>query len=636
MKAIKIGFTGLIFILSISKSGLAYNQYTPRLHGTGSINKKVFGFADFMTPFFRTNSFLGYFDFVAQVSDKKGAFVSPGIGGRYLLENSYIFGAYLFLDRNRIKKSNYYSNFTPGIELLSSEWDYHLNFYIPQKKSTLKNSGDFTKFSFHQQYLGKTTKLYNFAKGANVIIGKRILKLNNTRIYGSGYHYRYKNLKNINGVELGFEIPLLKNLSLVFKDSYDNKYFNEINVGISINFGDIPEYHKKETKDRLKDPVRRFAGNLKYGTSSPIQTKNSRYIDSLVRDNIWFFDPNGNYIYNSSAGLNNCTFENPCSGSSFNQANVDSINNLAPNPNFYINTGTINFTGSPITLPQGSNVFGRMNNFYYAASNSKPMLYGTFILNGNNVLDSFSISGSKETISGFGTQSWALVSPTSASGNITINNLNVSSSSSDSTSYSAEFRSSSNLHINNSVFTTSNSSTGDHFSIGIRLSSNLRYVLIENSTINANNTGTGRAQGVVSSGAFDLYINNSTINANNENGTSGPSDNSTIGVFLSNSSNLVMNNSTVNTNQKGGIRDSSGIKLLSSSSATINNSVFNVQAQQASNTASAANLDTGTTVTFNNSTITVNNPSPGTAKLNQTLTAATLNNTAATCNGVAC
>ncbi len=610
----------------------------PRVYSIGSYNDKLFGYLDNLFPIISTNNQLAYTDLIAKGGIQRGYLLSVGGGERYVIANENILGGYVFIDRDQQYAETFGWSFHPGIELITNQWDFHLNGYLPFQKSKLsQQENGLTIFSFHQQYDGILNTYSQFAKGIDAIVGLRIPHFKYSRIYGATYLYNYRNAENIHGVEFGIETPLSKYVSLVVRDSYDDFNKNEFNLGFSITLGDVPEMNKHVARDRILEPVRHFMGTLNQGTGTPVQTYQEIVRGNLVRDNIWFFDPNSSTLFNPANGTQNCTFEHPCSGSSFSQTTVDSINTLAPNPNLYIDTGTINFAGQFISIPNGTNIFGRTNNFAQSATGStRPLLQGTLLLNGNNTLDSLRIAGSDLVIPGFGGVHGGIVSPSAANGAITLSNLDVSVSSSNTDAIAVDLRSTSVVTITNSQFSSNVSSATDDFAIALSLGSNVTSANISNSIFNAVNTGAaGSAQGIDISGNDVVTINSSTINVSNLNGTTGIADDSTIGILLNDNSTLVMNNSTLNTSQQGGLRDSSGIKLVNTSTATINNSTFNIQANQAAGSANATDILAGTGgVTFNNSTITVTNPL-GVAQLDKDQ-ASTLNNTTATCNGGAC
>ena len=630
-----------IFCLALvnyqNAQAISLNQ--PRLYGWGAVNAKAFGYADGMLSINSNPNGISFLDIIAKAGDENGRLLTAGAGHRQIVSSENILGGYLFFDNNRIPDGRSGWTIHPGAELIYPSWDFHLNGYIPIDSNKLvQQNHNVTLLSGHKEFLGKVNQFNQYAKGLDAIVGKRIPSFRNSRVYGSGYYYDYKSLKSIQGVEVGIQAPLNKFFSLLIRDSYDNYNHNEFSIGISLSLGDTPEMDKKTIQDHLLDPIQHYSGTLNTGTGTPVKIQNQFVSQMLVRDNIWFFKPGSSNPFSSANGFNNCTFEHPCSSESFSQSTINSIDMLAPNPNLYINTGSINFAGQYIDLANGTNIFGRMNNFAMPATGSaRPLISGAFLLNGSNTLNNFRISGSNVTIPGIGTNAYALVSPVTATGAIRISQLEVSSSSTTLDAYAGYFRGG-DIFIANSSFTAETSSPTDNIAGALSLGFDITSTTINNSIFSANNTGAeGRTEAIVIRGNNNVTINNTTISAFNANGTGEISDNSTIGIFLEDASVLTLNQSTVNTNQQGGIRDSSGLKALGTSTATINNSTFNIQANQAGNEASATNNIGAGNVTFNDSTIVVTTSGGATARLNQTgSTAPTLNNTTATCNGGAC
>jgi hypothetical protein len=590
-----------------------------------------------MVPVFSSAENVSFVDLIAKGGDGLGRLLSIGIGHRTIFSESYIGGAYFFIDNNKLTEGVSASSLHPGAEIITNNWDFHLNAYIPLNNNKLTHSDEnITIFSNHQEYLGTFNQYNQFAKGLDAIVGRRIPAFRNSRVYGAGYYYDYKSASHINGVEVGLQTPITDYVSILARDSYDNFNKNQFSIGISITFGGVPEKNKTRVEDHLLDPVQHYSGTLNTGTGTPVQTYNELLKKTLVRDNIWFFDPASQNTFNPVNGINNCTFEHPCSGTSFTQVNINSIDVLTPNPNLYVNTGIIDFTGTLLELPNGVNLFGRQNNFHTAGSgNNRPLFNGTFRLDGNNNLNDLRINGSEISIVGFTNVSRSLVSTSSATGKINIDNVAATASSSTEGATSAEFHGG-DILIKNSTLTSNVTGGTDHFAIGLRNGSSTGTITIYNSTINALNTSTngGFSQGASFSGSSIVNISGSIINATNINGTSTPTVLSTSGIRTSDTVNLIINNSTINTDQRGGIRNSAGIQSLSSSVTTINNSTFNVFATQPANNAYATYVANASSVTFNNSTLIINNP-VGTAARDGN-NASTLNNTTAICNGVAC
>lgn len=617
-------------------STMAMSLHTPRLYGWGAVNGKVFGYGDLMLPFVNGDDSNTFIDGIAKAGDDSGNLFAIGGGHRQVLSNGNLVGVYVLADRTKVNHGQSTWGIHPGVEGYNGLWDGHLNGYFPfnDRKMTASNQS-VTLFYQHQQYLGQVNQYNQFAKGVDGIVGRRLPNFRNSRLYGAGFYYSYKDISSIRGIEVGIETPLTSQISVLVRDSYDNQHKNELSVGISVSLGDMPEVQKKSGRDHLLDPLRHYMGTLNTGTGTPVRDYQQVLRETLIRDNIWFFDPMANNSFNVANGVGNCTFENPCSGNDFNQANLDTINGLVANPNFYVNSGAINFSGQYLDIANGANIFGRTNNFHTAATGaSRPIFNGTFLVNGNNQLHDFVINGTNVTLPGFGTRAWAIASPASASGNIDISNVMASATSTDVTAFGAEFRGG-DIVITNSTFNGSTSSATDDFAIGLSLTSGVTTTSISNSSFNASNSGAqGRAQGITIAGNNVATINDSIINVNNQNGTTSVSDNSTIGIFLQDNATATINRSVITTNQGGGLRDLAGIKTINSSSAIINSSTLSVSATQPAQDASATNISAGTTVTINNSTITVTNPG-GTAQLNQNQ-AAVLNNTNATCNGGAC
>lgn len=214
-----------------------------------------------------------------------------------------------------------------------------------------------------------------------------------------GYHFEFKGAKNINGVIGGIEMPINDRFSILVRDSYDRVQRNTTLVTLRLTLGGekkevIPEIH-----DRLLDPIPRHLGTWNTGSGIPSQ---QTYVNTGTRvqtlGNIWFFSGAGNAFVDAN-GFANCTYENNCSANAFNQANVDSINAISPNANFYLATNgtydnllggppfknaSISFATGVLTLNDGQSIYGRTPGF---TSGGEVLMQGAIQLMGNNTLD---------------------------------------------------------------------------------------------------------------------------------------------------------------------------------------------------------------------------------------------------------
>ncbi len=206
------------------------------------------------------------------------------------------------------------------------------------------------------------------------------------RIFGAGYYYFFHQAKDLGGGAAGAEIPLNQTISLLFRDSYDNVNKNTALLTIRVYFNAIDKSDENDIHTRLLDPTERHIGVLYTGSGLPEEkvtftTKQFK----LMNSNNWFFSPNGT---DTVANANSCTFEHPCVSDQFTPANVNFINSITPNTNFYLEGGTdVNYPKGPFIINLGQSVYGRIDNFCQIAPfGMLPIINGSLVLQGNNTI----------------------------------------------------------------------------------------------------------------------------------------------------------------------------------------------------------------------------------------------------------
>ncbi len=538
-----------------------------------------------MVPIMGDENTVWYEDLLAQYSSDNNGSVSLGSGLRFATAYDQIFGVNVFVDYNDTDGQGNYWFISPGLEWMGLRWDLHLNGYIP-----ISNQETFIDQAFGNT-LGISTDVVNTGHvqfdnlfnvyaatgpGVDADFGYRWFAAFPLKSYIGGYHFSPKLGSDINGGRIKLVYPLNHRVSVMAEDSYDNTYHNTFAAGISFTLGgQAHDYKPQNIRDRILDPVDRNISDLTRGNTVPvIQTQQDTGITAVFRNNVQFFTAVGGNNYNPANQANNCTFENPCNASSFNQDVLAAINQFSPNAVFYFNTGNYSaINGSDaITLYNGQSFYGRTLDFRLAANgNQRPLFIGGFILSGNNTLDSIRVYQ----------QGTEIVRGLTADG-------------------------ATNLLVNNSEIGDPNLSQGS-YTRAIELS-NGSTMTVNNSTITANPANLSppfETYGVLAQSGSSITINNSTVTSNLPSNSGGGNETS-YGIALVDSS-LTMSNSVVSANVTGnnlGNFAAVGIYAGNGASANISSSAINV-----SGSTSAGILNITGLATVGSSTISLNNNS---------------------------
>ncbi|ASQ45041.1 right-handed parallel beta-helix repeat-containing protein [Legionella clemsonensis] len=237
--------------------------------------------------------------------------------------------------------------------------------------------------------------------GVDGVIGLTPPDTSYLRLFAGGYHFSFKEAQDINGIIGGVEMPLNQYFTVSVRDSYDRVQKNTALLTLRLTLGGIAKSEQPNIHERLLDPIPRHLGTWNTGAGIPTQ---QAYVNTgvqvLTRDNIWFFSSSG-APFVAANGLSNCTFENKCNSTSFNQLTLDAIDSFSPNANFYLGPatyGTLNSVSSmrshttallsTLSLNEGQSIYGR-NGDYKARQNET--IIGSLILSGNDTIDSVTL-----------------------------------------------------------------------------------------------------------------------------------------------------------------------------------------------------------------------------------------------------
>jgi hypothetical protein len=578
---------------NISKAdGNNFLPLTPRAFLWGTTGDVTNGRLDAMIPLFGSSDGMVYTDLQGQYGSDKSFSESLGLGVRQALNNNLLLGVYGFIDRlQTVDEANFASKWTvfnPGIEFMTNNWDGRINGYFPIGPDTRTVSqqtlfGDqLNGVPFVETFQGHTqdddlflvSTLNEIPKGVDADVGYTFLNMNRVRVHGGGYYFSYPQTSNMTGAEAGVEIPVNKYIALEFNDSYDNLLHNTALVSVRFTLGGITKSNIHPTiQDRMLDPIQRHLGTLSSNSGVPERSFVNPVLlgNRMERNNIWYFNANSGATFNSAAGSDNCTFEHPCIGTDFNQANIQTINGISSNADFFFTPGTYNFSNR-LSLYMGQSMFGRNGDYSLPASPASgfPTFIGGLDPQGNNTLDSFAL------INGSSNESNGVFIQNTASARVQMNNLQVSG-----------------------------------FDYAIKLE-NATNVTLQKSTIDALVVGL-------------FADNHSSVVADDENVFYVQSANSSIGgVAADDASQVTFNDNKVYVNSYSGPGEAFGIFASSGASVNASHNIFGINLSppsplkpipQGNSLDSYGILNTGGTVNAesNQYTVNANNPASGLA-----------------------
>lgn len=594
----------------------------PRVSIWGSSGTNTFGEGDAMIPIWGNLDQTFYGDISAKYGDDRAWFVSGGLGGRKIILNNTILGAYLFTDYNKTPDANYFTVLSPGVELMTNTWDGHLNGYVPVGKKS-KSMGIFpgsqlgmpntSFFRGHTQYDYLFNSLENVGSGMDLEIGhtfNTFSYLKRTRAFAAGYYFAPKDAQNVRGIQAGFEMPLnYKWASVEVRDSYDNLNHNTFVLTLSFTFGGLDKTGEPNIHDRMLDRIPRHLGNLNNGDGIPSQNVivNTGQT-TITEDNIWFFQQGASTL--NGVTFDQCTFENPCIG--INQNVINSIDTLNKNALFYFAPGNYFPIASPapsagpLLLNNGQTFWGRTSNYKNPASGGNRAIFnGVLQLSGNNTLDSVQIvndSVDEALSNGFQLSKTGVHILPNSNGNIILHNVNIQVNNNDLNrgAISIFADGNSDVLISDSTLTAiSNAAISFDGGENIAIVGNNNFI-INNSKLVTSVTGDVPAYNIYNqTSSSQISINNSALVASSTG--SGAAGN----IFLNMLGSAVNINGTQLTAISNGVSNPSGAQnviLTQNSSAVINDSVLNAINNSLTGTATNVNIFLGT-IAINNSTL---------------------------------
>ncbi|RXJ88833.1 hypothetical protein CRV01_09420 [Arcobacter sp. CECT 8983] len=173
---------------------------------------------DFFLPLVQDDNTLLYTDIRYRLDNESSREGNFGLGLREILPSDWIIGGYTYYDRRKTPYDNYFSQITAGFEVLSVDWDFRANVYIPiGTTSHLEDTLSLVDFS-------GTSIMYSQGeersmKGYDAEIGYRLPIFEaqdeqQIRIYAGGFRFYEDDVQSVQGprgrIDLTFdEVPFL-------------------------------------------------------------------------------------------------------------------------------------------------------------------------------------------------------------------------------------------------------------------------------------------------------------------------------------------------------------------------------------------------------------------------------------------
>jgi hypothetical protein len=332
-----------------------------------------------------------------------------GLGYRWVQNNAAILGGYLFGSYNRIANNARLWVANPGIEALGSRWDAHLNAYLVMGDRNAQAGsyiGTETFFQKHSQFSPLYAISQHAGHGADAQLGYQLFPQSSFKGYIGSYFFAPSQTANIWGGAAGLEYWLHQNVKIFAGYTYDNVYHSTGALGLGIEFGGTRVHHYDPTlAERITDPVAHDLAELGRGSGIPSRETVQRMVgpNSIqmpgvgpveeILDNIVFFSGTGETA-EGVVTLDDCTFEEPCSGGNFNQETVDMFTTLFEHPGTMFYAANAVFTAldeegtGPLTLHENQFIESRTADYTELAPKAQRSIFrGGFNLLNNSGLD---------------------------------------------------------------------------------------------------------------------------------------------------------------------------------------------------------------------------------------------------------
>lgn len=512
-----------LYLLLLTLGGFFYNNsfalfaskpYTPRLYLGAYAGTNYLGQADLLAPILQNynyNLFLyaeGRYSFTSNTIENNSWVGSVGLGYRHVFNKNLLLGLYGLADYNNIYSHEKIFSVNPGVELLTQNWDVHVNGYFPLNKTKWSTSGwaddfgdyQYVKFSGHDEYDHWYTYHAETGIGTDAEVGRTLFTLWDAIFKGylSGYYFKMDHNDNLRGGGAKLTIQPKTYLKFSFTDTYDNYANNTFMMGLEVSIYDLLANPNTKPsaltlQHKLYQPLERNFGQIAIANNIATTMNWAHPEDhgkGIEKANIWYFADNSSLLKDAdNQAADDGTYEHPYTAKDFNNSTLNDIKDYAKAQGYaktylYFSPGTYNaynFDYAPIELYPNQNIEGRMGGYkgfkYAATGSNRPILIGALNLDNNTAISNIRLLNSEQ-------QSHTA---------ITINNAKVALK---------------NVTIGANDF-------GVGYITGIKMQNN-SSLNITDSTIygyNANKTGEKDAMGIQLEGGGSIDAKNSTIYA---------------------------------------------------------------------------------------------------------------------------
>lgn len=281
----------LLGCLTVSAEETFYQPHVDFRYKLG--NKRTLGSSELFIPIVQDESALLFTD-IRGVVDNNGANEgNVGIGYRQVKHDA-IFGLYGFADRRRSQFDNYFSQMTIGAEILSEDWDFRTNLYMPlsQDGKVVSQSPSTAYLAGSGIYVDSTVTKEKALRGYDAEIGYRLF--GETRAYIGGYHFYGGGGPNVKGVRGRLEYQANDYFKFGLESQHDHVRGNNsyAEVRLSIPFGPKPTKKATGIRTRMTQPIVR---DIDIVSTPRSQTTSYPVLNSTTgtQQNIWYVDNSG-------------------------------------------------------------------------------------------------------------------------------------------------------------------------------------------------------------------------------------------------------------------------------------------------------------------------------------------------------
>jgi hypothetical protein len=390
-------------LFTVTETTQASFPLPPRFSANALASDYTIGQTDLLLPVRGDSAHNLYLDpAVAYGSDSQGI-ADLGVGYRWIHNEAAILGGYLFGGYSRIDNSARLWVANPGIEVLGSRWDAHLNGYVVMGDRNLRVDSFFGPvfYSGHSAFANVYDTDQHAGHGGDVQLGYQFFPQSSLKGYVGSYFFAPSHISHVWGGAAGLEYWIDSYLKVFASYTLDNVRHSTGALGIGVELGGTHVHRRNPSlEERMTDPVARYLSELGRGSVVPSRDTTGLRMDAggvsgaeLLDNNIAFFSQTGS-PNNGGVDLTlaNCTIQNPCGPTDFSQIGVDTLSSLLPRTIMYFSGGNypaVNATETgAITLDVGQGVYSRTANFKQPAVGSARSIFnGAFNLSNNNSLN---------------------------------------------------------------------------------------------------------------------------------------------------------------------------------------------------------------------------------------------------------